>query len=199
MKFLAIAAFMTVLICSCHEPDQQQATNENTTPKTDTTKAYIPVNDYLRGEMRTIDSLPVGILKRLTIGNKTDSGFIQPAEFRQLSAQFLTPELEKGKFEQTFTESSFFDQSTELLTFTYASTDPASTVRRVDVLISPSLALDKVKSIYIEKAWKSNDTAINSKLYWKSGTSFQVVTEKLAAQQLLPLEQLKVIWDPRSY
>ena len=204
MKFLAIAAFMAMLVCSCNGPEQNQPASQDTTskagtPKADTSKTYIPVADYLRDEIKKIDSLPVGILKRLTIGDKTDSGYIKPPEFRQLAAQFISPELEKGKFEQSFTESSFYDQSTELLTFTYQSTDPASIVRRVDVLISPSLALDKIRSIYLEKAWRSGDTAINSKLYWKAGTSFQVATEKVAAQQLLPMEQLKVIWDPFSY
>lgn len=197
MKFLSIAALIAVLVCSCNGPEQKPGSQDNT-PKTDSPKTYIPVTDYIRSEINGVDSLPVGILKRLTIGNKTDSGFIKPAEFRQLAAQFISPELEKEKFEQSFTESSFYDESTELLTFTYQATGP-TTVRRVDVLISPSLSLDKIKSIYIEKAWKSGDTAINSKLYWRAGSSFQVATEKLAAQQLLPMEQLKVIWDPSNY
>jgi len=199
MKFLAIAAFMGVLVCSCNEPEQKQAASQDSSTKPDSPKVYIPVTDYIRGEINKVDSLPVGILKRLTVGEKTDSGYIKPAEFRRLAQQFLSPELERGRFEQSFNESSFYDQSTEMLTFTYQSTDPASIVRRVDVLISPSLTLDKVKSIYLEKAWKSGDTAVNSKLYWKAGTSFQVATERVAAQQLLPMEQLKVIWDPMSY
>ena len=199
MKFLAIAAFMAVLVCSCNDAEQKQSTTQDNTVKADTPKTYIPVTDYIREEIRKVDSLPVGILKRSTVGNKTDSGYIKPEQFHQLAAQFIAPELEKGKFEQSFAENSFYDQSTEMLTFTYQATNPASTVRRVDVLISPSLAIDKIKSIYLEKAWKSGDTAINSKLYWKAGVSFQVATEKVAAQQVLPMEQLKVIWDPMSY
>ena len=191
---------MAVLVCSCNGPGQQQPTSQDTTTaKADTPKTYIPVTDYIRGEIKKLDSLPVGILKRSTVGSKTDSGYIKLEQFRQLAQQFLAPELERGRFERSFAESSFYDQSTELLTFTYQATDPASIVRRVDVLISPSLTLDKVKSIYLEKAWKSGDTAINSKLYWKAGASFQVATEKVAAQQVLPMEQLKVIWDPMSY
>ena len=197
MKFLALTALalLSVFAWSCGEPDQKQVRK----PTVDSPKTFIPVTDYIRSEIKSVDSLPVGILKRVIAGNRSDSVFIQPAEFRQLASDFLSPELEKGNFEKSFTENSFYDQSIEMLTFTYQSTDPASTVKRVDVLIAPSLQLDKVKSIYIEKAFKSGDTAVNKKLYWKAGTSFQVVTEKSLAQKQASLQQVKVIWDPLNY
>ena len=200
MKFLVIAAFTAVLLGACGESTQQQPPVKDTaTSATDTPKAYIPVADYIRSEIKSLDSLPVGILKRVTTGNRSDSGFIQPAEFRQLAAQFLSPELERGKFEQSFTETSFFDETTQLLTFTYEATDPALTVRRVDVLISPSLALDKIRSVYVEKAYKSGDTAVSSKMYWKGGASFQIASAKTPGQQVPVEQQVKVIWDPMSY
>lgn len=187
-------ALLSLLVFSCSQPEQKPEKKE----EKEAPKAYIPVTDYIRSELKTIDSLPVGIVKRVTAGNKTDSGFIQPAEFRQLAEQFLSPELERGKFEQGFTESSFFDQTSELLTFTYQATDPALPVKRVDVLISPSLQLDKIKSIYIEKAYQSGDTVFNKKMYWKANTSFQVATQKSLGQQQT-MEELKVIWDPFGY
>jgi hypothetical protein len=197
MKFL-VTVFMAVLFCACNGPEQPQAANEKA-PAADTPQVYIPVVDYIRGEIRSIDSVPVGILKRVTAGNRTDSGFIKAEEFRQLAQQFLAPELERGKFEQSFTESSFFDESSQLLTFTYQANEAASIVRRVDVLIAPSLQLDKIRSVYMEKAYKSGDTAISSKLYWKAGASFQVATEKSLAQQPPARQQVKVIWDPQDY
>lgn len=189
---------LAMVILSCNGPETGQDSPEKKEEK-EAPKAYIPVTDYIRGEIKTLDSLPVGILKRIRAGNRSDSAYIQPAEFRQLAAEFLPQELEKGKFEQSFTESSFFDQSTELLTFTYQASNTASAVKRVDVLISPSLQLDKVKSIYIEKDYQSGDTVFNKKMYWKAGTSFQVVTQKAVAGQPATPEQLKVIWDPSSY
>lgn len=196
MKFLIPGlALLSLFVISCGEPEQQPEKKD----EKDTAKLFLPVTDYIRGEIKTIDSLPVGILKRVTAGNRADSAFIQQAEFRLLAAEFLPDELEKGKFEQSFTESSFFDQSTELLTFTYEGTDPSVTVKRVDVLISPSLQLDKIKSIYMEKAYKSGDTSISKKMFWKAGSSFQVATEKSLAQKPPTLEQVKVIWDPMNY
>ena len=189
---------MCLLVFSCRQAEPKQETTEKKEEK-EAPKAYLPVTDYIRGEMRAIDSLPVGILKRITAGNRSDSAFIQPAEFRQLASAFLLPELEKGKFEQSFSESSFFDQSTELLTFTYQGTDPNVAVKRVDVLISPSLQLDKIKSIYIEKSYQSGDTLFSKKMYWKAGASFQVATQKSRDGQPASLEQLKVIWDPSGY
>ena len=199
MKFLAIAAILLLAACGQSGEQAAQDTTTSSTPAPDTPKSYIPVTDYIRSEIKSLDSLPIGILKRTTNGNRSDSVFIQPAEFRQLAAQFLSPELEKGKFEQSFTESSFFDQTTQLLTFTYQATDPANTVKRVDVLISPSLAIDKVRSVYMEKAYSSGDTAVSSKMYWKAGASFQVATAKTVGQQQQDMQQVKVIWDPMSY
>ena len=113
--------------------------------------------------------------------------------------EFLPRELDKETFERSFTESSFFDQTTESLTFTYQATEPASQLRRVDVLVTPSLQLDKIKSIYMEKAYNSGDTAINKKLYWKAGTSFQIITQRTLSQKPPEVQQLKVIWDPSNY
>ncbi|HEY0678815.1 MAG TPA: hypothetical protein VGD17_11050 [Chitinophagaceae bacterium] len=192
---IAIIAFI-----ACKQPKTDTAAKgkEEVVKKEEPTE-YIPVNDYIRNEIKSIDSLPVGILKRETNGGKGDSVFITPPEFKRLSAVFLPKELEKDNFQRSFTESSFFDQTTESLTFTYQANDPASSVRRVDVLASPSLQLDKIKSVYIEKSFSNADTVFNQKLYWKGGTSFTIITEKILAQKPPVIHQVKVIWDPMNY
>jgi hypothetical protein len=200
MKLLVIKglAIISLFIGACGESGK----NDKAEAKTDTAqtkKEYLPILDYIRNEIKTIDSLPVGILKRTGTGAELDSAFITQGEFKQLAAEFLAKELEKESFERSYTESSFMDQTTGLLTFVYQAANPALEVKRVHVLISPSLETDKISSIYMEKLRSATDTVIETKMYWKAGTSFNIITQKTLAGKAWPMNQVKVIWDPSNY
>jgi hypothetical protein len=200
MKSSAIKglAIISLFIGACRDSgNNQQAQAKNDTAQAK--KEYLPVMDYIRSEINTIDSLPVGILKRTNTGNKVDSAFITPKEFKQLAAQFLSEELKKENFEKSFSESSFPDQTTGLITFTYQATNPAMELKRIDVHISPSLQMDRIRSIYMEKVSSGTDTIVEKKMYWRSGTSFNIITQKTPAGKAASLDQLKVIWDPMNY
>ena len=189
--FILIALCSFAFACGNNKPETQEPAPVK--------RDYFSVADYVKGEIKTIDSLPVGIMKKIIRSNKTDSAFIERPEFKALASVFVDPALEKAALETKYTEHSFMDETTGYYTFTYEPTASDAPYQRIDVLVRPGEVYSRVKSIYLEKAWKSGDTAVNSKLYWKAGTSFQVATERVAAQQLLPMEQLKVIWDPMSY
>lgn len=183
---------------ACSEPQQPAA--ETKAEQKEEKKAYLPVSDYLHSEIRKVDSAVAGILKRvIKNGRQMDSVFISPQEFHALTQEFLAPELAGERFEKSFRESSFFDETTESLTFTYEASDTAVSVRRVDVLVAPSLEIDKVKTIYMEKNYASGDTAISKKMMWKAGSDFSIVTIKTVAAKQPDVEQVKVIWDPLKY
>jgi hypothetical protein len=197
MKLRVITAIVLAAALACNQPGPKPQAQES--GKAADSSEYIPVRDYILSQIASIDSLPVGILKRETIGSKTDSSFISPEEFRKLAQEFLPAELEKDAFKRMFSETSFMDQTTESLAFTYQAKDASSSVKRVDVLAAPSLELDKIKSIYMEKAFMRNDTAFTQKMLWKVGKSFSIISTSTAAEQGPGLKQLKVIWDPMEY
>src|SRR5215217_3287259 len=87
---------MTMLINACSEPAKQPVRDEKDTNE------YIPVTDYIKSEINTVDSLPGGILKRGSRGGKSDSAFITSAEFNRLAAEFLPKELGKDTFRKSF-------------------------------------------------------------------------------------------------
>ena len=195
MKLPVITTLILALaLNACQEPEKQQSTEQ-----TEATTAYIPVSEFIRTEIMAVDSTPTGILRRITYKDKTDSAFIKPAEFDELAKVFLPAELEYERFQKSFKESSFMDQTTESLAFTYESTDSTSTVRRVDILATPSLDMDKIKNVYIERTYMSGDTTIEQKMTWKAKKSFQVITLKSVQGGTPDVHQLKVIWDPFSY
>ena len=203
------AWILALVLYACQEPEKQQPAQESPQEKKEEKQepeAYIPVNDYIRSEIKAVDSTPTGILEIYSFfpdthrnGGKKGKGFIKPEQFNKLAQDFLIPELEKGRFERSFKESSFMDRSTESVVFNYESTDSTNSVRRVDVLIATSLSLDKIKSIYIEKAYLSGDTTVQQKMSWKTGESFTIITFKSVGGKGPDRHETKVVWDPFHY
>lgn len=197
MKTYAVLIFLSLSI-SCHDQIKQKTivAHSTDTTKTEEKKEYFPVMDYLKSEISYVDSLPLKIVKYNIRKGKKDSIFLKPVEFDQLAQQFLDPAMEKTNFEKKFSESSFMDQTSQSVTFTYSTKDNEPGLRRIDVLASPEGSIDKVKSIYIEKTILIHDSAIVLKMYWKSKRNFQVITLSPSASQ--PVSQLKVVWDDRD-
>src|SRR5687768_13703775 len=114
-----LLAFSFMFLMGCHETENQSIPTK-TSDSTEEVKAYFPVQDYIKSEIRQVDSMPVGIMKYTIQNGSVDSGYIKPDEFRQLAQQFLSPVLEKGSFEKGFSENSFFDNTTQYSSFTYS-------------------------------------------------------------------------------
>lgn len=189
--FKFFPSLIILIFAACNGPSKKQS---------DETSNYFPINDFILGEIRLIDSLPVGIMKKQTMGSKRDSSYIQLPEFHALSKEFINPELEKGKFEENYKESSFGDEATGFFTFTYEPKNDKVNVTRVDVLVKQGTSADKLHSIYMEKRYLNKDTSITEKLYWKSNISFSIWKEKRAGTDTsAKIEKLEVIWDPAAY
>jgi hypothetical protein len=168
----------------------------------DTTKAapknYFPVADFLRSEIRYVDSLPVGIMKYTTQNGKKDSTYIKLEEFHRLAKEFLPAELNDSSFISNYEEASFYDRSTNTSTFFYTAKDKTMPIQRVDVVSMPDDVYDKVTSIYMQKNISAGDSTVIKKLYWKPGRHFQMSSEKHQKGNTPVETQLKVVWDNRE-
>ena len=184
---------MLSMIISCKNNEQPPAT-QNVSDSTATNKAYFPVLDFLKGDIRLVDSLSAGIQKYTVIDGKTDSSYIPLEEFNRIAKEFLPEVLNKEPFEKNYKETSFFDQSTQLYTFTYSTDNKDLDVQRVDVLINNGEGFDKVKSVYIEKYIISADTSTVKKMYWKAGRSLLINSETIRASNNPEQKQLRVVW-----
>ena len=184
MKIILIPALILAAIVSCKD----NTTSASNLPADTTVKQFFPVQEFLLGEIRYVDSLPVGILKYTTTGKRIDSGYIKMPEFKQLAYEFLSAELEEGMFEEQFDEVSFFDHGTKYATFNYSPKNNNTEIKRVDVIASREGEFDKINSIYIEK---NNGASPLKKLYWKAGRHFQIIREDSAGKQSVT----KVVWN----
>jgi hypothetical protein len=197
MKFKFLFLPLCLFFQFCNDPGPAQATQ--TAPDTaSAAKNYFPVIDFIRSEIKYVDSLPVGIMKYVSLNGQKDSGYIKLDEFHQLAEEFLPRELNDSNFIDNYEESSFYDRSTKTSTFLYTAKDKSMPVQRVDVLSKPDQVYDKVTSIYIQKNISSDDSFVIKKLYWKPGRHFQISSEK-RLEGSAPLEtQIKVVWDNRE-
>ncbi len=194
MKLIIVVSLIGLTFIACRN-EVKEKKNDAPEEKTE----YFPIQEYLLGEIRTVDSLPVGILKKHTINNKLDSGFIQPAEFNRLANAFLDSSLEKNSFAQNYSESSFADESTGYITFTYEPRSEKSVVTRIDLMAKPGAITASVKTIYMEKRYMKADSSIHEKLYWKSNSNFWIRKETTYKDSPAIVEHLQVIWNPEDY
>ncbi|MBO9633314.1 MAG: hypothetical protein J7578_09365 [Chitinophagaceae bacterium] len=197
---LMILAFSSCLaILSCKEKPAQAPAETPTAPATpDKPITYLPVGDLIREDIRRVDSFAAGILVKKE-GAKKDSSYIDIKAFKKLAEQFLTPELDSANFAKNFGQESFMDQTTELINFIYPAKNETSTVRKVVVYIKPSLTIDKVNRIYIEKALREGNDYVQQKLTWVIEKYFYILTIRHPEKGDPVTSVEKVIWDPQSY
>lgn len=189
--FLFISIFIG---CNSSSTQSEASQPADTTKKV---KAYFPVLDFIKSEIAYVDSLPIGIMKYTTENGKTDSGYIKQPEFHQLAQEFIPPALEKESFEREFSETSFFDNTTQYSNFLYSTDNRNLSLHRVDVISKPEdVVYNKVKSIYMEKSFQRGDSFITQKMYWKTGENFSINTEITTSKPETITRQVKVVWNP---
>ncbi len=195
MKHLLFCCLSAALLFACKSGSDKTAAGATAADTSTVAKNYFPVLDFLQSEIAYVDSFPLKIMKYTVINGKTDSLQITSAIFKQLANASLPPGLDSASLEKKFRENSFMDQTTGKLTFTYSTKDTANGLKRVDVLASPDMGFDKVKSIYLESTGKDGDMGVTEKIFWKTRESFTVIRVYQPQNQPSYNTQLKLTWD----
>ncbi len=132
--------------------------------------SFFPVTTFLKGQMILLDSIPVTPLYTKTISNKTDSIWVKKDSVKKLLSPFLSPEIKETNLIHLFKESSFKDETLNLITFTYdplkALPDSLS-LRHWDIYIEPESG--DISKVYMVKQMKNGPGSITQQLTWKTG------------------------------
>lgn len=190
---------IAVIAAACNS---NTATDEKAAiPKadTDTVKNYLPVLDLIKEDIKRVDSFAGAILLRTSTEKKKDSSYIDLVAFNKSTADFLPGELEIASFQNNFKESSFVDESSQVVNFMYTPTNTDATVRKVVIYIPPSLGTDKVNRVYMEKEFKKGDTIISQKLTWKMRSYFIIAENRQTPDGKSTVTTRKAIWDVRLF
>ena len=147
--------------------------NKRTGPPDDTIEikagSFFPVTSFVKGQIITLDSLPVTPLQITTIKEKKDSAWISKVALKPLFLPFLTPEINETNLTKYFKETKFKDQTLKAITFTYdpINTIPDSiTLRHWDVYVDPEKG--NVIKVYIVKEIKENNQIFTQQLTWQT-------------------------------
>lgn len=161
-----------------------------------TTTAFFPVTDFILSQLQEIDSLQLPLTLYRSGVEAADTQAISTSTSREIAEPFTSTSLNDPEVAALFTESSFADQSTPSVNFTYTTKSSEIALRRVDVVLRPSsTGIDKVTSIYMEKQEQKGDTLIEEKLLWKTDHYYQILRTKTTGGTP-QLSQIKVVWDP---
>ncbi|HYF33465.1 MAG TPA: hypothetical protein VD993_20210 [Chitinophagaceae bacterium] len=190
MKPLAAALVLVLAIAACNDNNTPTEKDYANAPK------FFPVANYIRDDIKSAGSEPIGVQYYFSSPQKKDSSYIGLDTMKQLAQQaFLVPEIEKENFERSFKETTFLDETTQMATLTYQSMDSTTIVKRVDVLLEPGTQADDVRTIYMEKMYNDGDTAVIQRMSWKR-TWFKIITLKMLRDNPTTVETLMIGWDP---
>jgi hypothetical protein len=176
-----------VLSCKNH---QQPAT---AAPAADSTMVFYPINNYLRQQVKDVDSTPYYVYRVLVVNGKKDSTTINRTAFDSLAKQFILPELEAALFRKNFTESVYEDESTNSVTLTYTPTDSTLRVQSAMVLLDPES--QDVKWIFINTLENRGDSSIIQKIGWKGNERSYINRSVSYANGKESQMQLNIVWN----
>lgn len=159
-------------------------------------QTFFPVTEYIKGQLKQMDSLPITPLKIIDHNGKQDSVWMKKENIREFAEPFLHPGIDSLNFKNLFAEKSFLDQTLNAFTFSY---DPIGKLpdtlqlRRWDVYIDPQK--NTIKRIYIVKETNNNSTLQTIQLTWKSDQWCKIttITEEKNKQPDKKEETMK--WD----
>jgi hypothetical protein len=194
MKKLFFVVGTLFILAACNSGKEEAKENAYTPPpkpNKDTIK-YYPLQQYFADQFTYLDSTPYGKMKYVTINGKTDSGYIQMPEFKQLAASFAKYDIGGKELKPKFDESLFNDESTESITMSYKCNDKTFPLQSVDVLLNRETNV--VKYIMQKKVYTNKDTTFVENLNWNHNHYFTITTSAQVGSKAMN-KVVKVVWN----
>ena len=167
-------------------------------PGSDTTEeqTFFPVTEYIRGQLKEMDSLPITPLKITDHNGKVDSVWMKKEAIRSFAEPFLHPVIDTANLKNLFAGKSFLDQTINAFTFSY---DPISKLpdtlqlRRWDVYIDPQK--NTIKRVYILKESNNNGSLQTIQLTWKANQWCKITTITQGTERQPDKKEETVKWQ----
>jgi hypothetical protein len=189
--YLLFVVFTAVLFSDC-KPKEKPKENAVTDEKK---KEFLPVIEFLTGEIKHVDTVPYTLVKYTTINDHTDSAIINRPEFRNITNEFLEINIRDDKYKDQYEETSFADNTTGTASFTYVSKSPDLKLSKVDAYVNPES--QKITRLYLERNYSSGDTSITKKLLWQTTGNFIIITMKNINNKESVVQE-KIVWDEKE-
>lgn len=191
--FTLLLSGLIFIVISCNS-DKKTVSTESTA-KEDTVSIF-PVTDFLKGQLKELDSMPVTVLRTVTVNGKTDSTWLKRESIRLFASPFLSQVIDSASVSSYFSAKSFLDQTINAFTLTYDANNnlPDSiTLHHWSVYIDPQTS--QVQRIYLVKENTKDNEGVTTQLTWKVNQwcSIRTIAEKPGNAPTIREE--KLTWD----
>ena len=165
--------------------------------KLDSTKAYFSVVDYLSGEVKKTDSLPVHFLKITTVDSTSDTTAATKADFDKYAKEFLTlPDIASRRKMDDYTEAKSFDEIMNTVLLMYTAKNEDDVVRNETIMMDPDESGNThVKTILVTTQADNAGNGVQKNLTWHIGKRFQVVTKTSTKGQPEKISTVIISWE----
>jgi hypothetical protein len=165
--------------------------------KIDSTKAYFSVIDYLKGEVKRMDTLPLHFTKITGVDSTFDTVTISKKEFHQFTEEFLdiTDISSKSKADD-YTEVNDFDEILNNVLLIYTAKNPEDEVRNETIMMQPDdQGNTYVKTILANTITTDKDSAVEKNMTWHIDRRFQIVTKVNKPNQPEKIKTVIITWE----
>ncbi len=191
LERLFVLLILPVLWVSCKNKraKEEAKTEDNTT-------VYYPINNYIRQQIKDVDTTPYFLYRLAIINHKKDSSVVDRATFDAKVKTILFPELEDKSFRANFTESVFDDESTNSITLTYSPKNKSGIVQNASVLLDKEN--QKVKWIFINTVISNNDSTVIQRIGWKGDKSCYINEDITYPNKSETQRQISFVWNDKE-
>jgi hypothetical protein len=171
--------------------------------KPENTTEFFPVTDYLKSQVKHVDTSLYRIIKVETMNGRSDTSFLKREEFSKIARDFVEiPDISAKKIKNDYEETQMYDESLQSIILTYTTSERENKVQRQDVILGQANedGNSDVSTIIVHTVENSRKTSIEKNMVWYVNKRFIIVTKTNTADQPEKVEKLEVIWNgPGNY
>lgn len=184
-RWIPAVALLLVFLVSCGEK------------KEDSSTAYFSVPDFVRSQIKGIDSTAHRFTRIESRGEAYDTAEIDKKQFHQYAEEFLRiPDIASPSLKKKYKEENSYDETLKNVLLTYSPTEPDAEVQRQVVMLVPDeLGNTQVSTLQVDWIENEGKEAATRYLIWHVGHRFQVVTKSTAANGQESVHTLIVKWE----
>ena len=167
------------------------------TKKLDSTKAYFSVVDYLKAEVKKMDSIPLHLIKITSIDSTSDTTMTTKEEFNKYAEEFINiPDIASPGKMDDYTEANDFDEIMNNVLLMYTAKKEDAVVRSETIMMQPDdVGNTQVKTILITTVKTENDAAVEKSMTWHLNKRFQIVTKMNKSGQPEKITTIIISWE----
>ena len=165
--------------------------------KLDSTKAYFSVVDYLKAEVKNMDTLPLHFTKITTIDRISDTARVTRDEFHKYAQEFVTiPDIASPDKMDDYTESNDFDELLNNVLLMYTGKNEDDIVKNETVMMQPDESGNThVKTLLIHTISHEEDVVVEKEMTWHVQKRFQIVTKARKPDQPERITTVAISWE----